>query len=191
MNTTAIARRVSRRSTRVGLALSAAAAGVAAVAAGGAPAYASYSPVISCTSASGSASYSPGLTPTAKAVGETLSASLGGCSDLLQGGALAGTGSLFASLSGTASTSSVSEQGTFVVSWPSFYNPSYGTLSVTGPYNGLYTVSGRITSGAFTGSSISTQYYPTVTTGAGTTASPRTGEALVNTLPFRVLRNSW
>jgi hypothetical protein len=184
-----ITARLARRSTRTALALTAAGAGIAAIAGTSAPAFASYSPVISCTSASGSASYSPGLTPTAKSVSETLTATLGGCSDLLQGGTLAGTGSLFASLHGTASTTSMTEQGTFVISWPSFYNPSVGTLTVSGPVNGVYTVSGRVTSGAFVGASISTQYFPATATGAGTTASPRTAQSLINTLPLRVLRN--
>jgi hypothetical protein len=180
-----------RRSARVVLGLGVAGAGLAGAAAVGTPAYASYYPVISCSSASGVLSANPGLTPTAQPVAETLSASLGGCTDMLQGAPLAGTGSLFASLSGTASTSAVNESGTFVISWPSYYNPSVGTLTVTGPYNGMYTVSGHITSGAFVGATISTQYFPTASTGAGTAASPRTSQTLVNTLPFKVQRNGW
>src|SRR5690348_2247444 len=89
-----------RRSARLALAVGVAGAGLAGVAGVGTPAYASYTPVISCSAASGSFTANPGLTPVAKPTAATLSATLGGCSDLLQGGSLSGTGSLFASLSG-------------------------------------------------------------------------------------------
>ena len=147
-----------------GVALAAAALAATALGAGAGPASArGFSPVQSCTSFTGTLSSNPGLTTTSKAQSMQLLGTLDGCTNQLQGIPEPGTGSLTANLTGTASTTAVSEAGAFTINWPasSGFNPSNGTLSITGGSQAGYTVSGTIKSGAFTGSVVRTSYVVT------------------------------
>jgi hypothetical protein len=194
---TTVARRLVR-GTVVAAALAAAVTG-AASAASAAPA----SPVAtrgittveSCTSAAGTINFQPGLTRNTHNQTAVLSAALGGCSNAFNG-ASPGAGALNAKLSGVSSTTAVSLRGTFTVNWPaaSGFNPSNGTLGVFGPdAQGNYTVSGSITSGAFTGSSVGSSLLVTgVNPGAdGSSRHPVTAQQFTNIAPLQVRRNSW
>jgi hypothetical protein len=144
----------------------AATAGAIVVAAGSAAARPSAGPAMkpagyvtieSCDAATGGITYAPGLTSNAAANDSVLSATLYSCQNTFNG-ATAGTGSLSATLSGTASLTGISLGGSFTITWPaaSHFNPSSGTVQLHGlDADGAYIIGGSITSGAFTGSVIS------------------------------------
>jgi len=191
MTTSFAARAVRIASVRrtAGVAAAAAALAAAALGAGAGPAAArGFSPVQSCTSVSGTLSSSPGLTRTARTQSVQLLGTLAGCTNELQGVAEPGTGSLTANLTGTASTTAVSEAGSFTINWPasSGFNPSNGTLSVTGGSQAGYTVSGTIKSGAFTGAVIRTSYVVT----SPSSVRKVTQQTFVNATPLQALRNN-
>ena len=172
-----------------GVALAAAALAVTALGAGAGTASArGFSPVQSCTSFTGTLSSNPGLTTTSKAQSMQLLGTLDGCTNQLQGIPEPGTGSLTANLTGTASTTAVSETGAFTINWPasSGFNPSNGTLSITGTSQTGYSVSGTIKSGAFTGSVVRTSYVVT----SASSARKVTQQTFVNTAPLQALRNN-
>src|SRR5690349_2374705 len=137
------------RTTRIA-SLALAAAALVAATAGSAQATArGYVVVAQCTGLTGNITYTPALRKKPKAVHETITGTLTGCSG--EGMTLSGTGSFSATLSGTAGTLSNNEHGTFVINWPSFFNPTTGNLSTVGPSSSQYTASGQDTGGAFTG----------------------------------------
>jgi hypothetical protein len=145
----------------------------------------------SCTSVAGKITYSPGLrTNTLKAEHAVLTGTTSGCSDLFNG-ALAGTGTFTALLSGTASVNAENFSGTFTINWPagSGFNPSNGTLSVTDA-NGVETISGTVTSGFDTGSPLALQYVTTHNTGRGTARKPVINQSFVNTQPLTLSKNT-
>jgi hypothetical protein len=145
----------------------------------------------SCTSVAGKISYSPGLrTSKLKAEHAVLTGTTSGCSDLFNG-ALPGTGTFTAILSGTASVNAKNFSGTFTINWPagSGFNPSNGTLSVTDA-NGVETISGTVTSGFDTGSPLALQYVNTHNTGRGTALKPVTAQSYVNTQSLTLSRNT-
>jgi hypothetical protein len=145
----------------------------------------------SCTSVAGKISYSPGLrTSKLKAEHAVLTGTTSGCSDLFNG-ALPGTGTFTAILSGTASVNAENFSGTFTINWPagSGFNPSNGTLSVTDA-NGVETISGTVTSGFDTGSPLALQYVNTHNTGRGTALKPVTAQSYVNTQSLTLSRNT-
>lgn len=145
-----------------------------------------YTSVESCTGLSGSISWSPGLrTTVVKTERAVLTGTLTGCSGY--NGAQAGTGTVTAVLSGQSSLASVAETGTITVNWPtaSGLNPSNGTVTVRrAAPDQPYTVSGRVTSGAFTGAALSSSLLPTTQSGTGSRLHPVVKQQLVNTLPF-------
>lgn len=180
--------RIAAGRRTAGIAAAAAALAAAALGAGAGPASAGgFSPVQTCTSVSGSLSSSPGLTRIAKAQSMQLQGTLAGCTNEIQGVPEPGTGLLTANLTGTASTTAVSETGAFTINWPasSGFNPSNGTLSVTGGSQAGYTVSGTIKSGAFTGAVVRTSYVVT----SPSSARKVTQQTFVNTAPLQALRN--
>lgn len=122
-----------------------------------------YSTVIGCTGATGAISYTPGLRRGApRPTTGGLSAGLSGCADAY--GNTSGAGTLSVRLAGTSGYRNVHQSGSFVINWPSFYNPSTGTLAVAGPNaDGSYTVTGTVTGGAFTSAAVSTTLFPTTT----------------------------
>jgi hypothetical protein len=151
--------------------------------------------VETCTSVTGATTYQPGLTTNTRTETAVLSATLGGCSNAYNG-ASPGAGALTANLTGPASTTAVALKGAFVVNWPaaSGFNPSTGTLGVTGPNaQGVYTVSGTITGGAFTGSTVSTSLLGTgVNAGAdGSVQHPITAQQFTNTAALQVRHSNW
>lgn len=186
----------SARTALTGTAIAAAAAAAltgagAAHAAPAAPAHpAGYSVVQSCTGLTGQLSYSPGLTSTARKQTTLLTGTLSGCTGY--NGAQAGTGTVTAVLTGTSSATSVVESGTVTVNWPasSGWNPSNGTLTIRESGKGAQiSVSGQVTSGAFTSALLSSSLFPTVVTGTGSKAHPITGQSFVNTAPFAASEN--
>lgn len=170
------------------LAATAAAAGAAAAAlafAGVTPASASYSAVESCTGLTGTISYSPGLTSTAKTQQALLVGTLSGCSGT--NGAQAGTGTVTAVLSGKSKVGAVVETGPATINWPasSGLNPSNANLTIreSAP-GGTILVQGTVVSGAFTGSVLSSNLQPYASSGNGTKSHPLKSQSVVNTSPF-------
>ena len=115
---------------------------------------------------------------------------LDGCSDY--GTAQAGQGSFTAIVSGNASKKSGTLSGTFTANWPasSGLNPSNGTVTISNTTQGVYTVSGSVTSGAWTGTSLSTGYVVTSTQGTGSKLNPITEQNFVNTAALNLGRNN-
>jgi hypothetical protein len=186
---------MSNRKYRLASSLAVAAAAGAAILGTASAATAGPVSVETCTSVTGSTTYQPGLTTNTRNETAVLSATLGGCSNAYNG-ASPGAGALTANLAGPASTAAVSLKGTFVVNWPaaSGFNPSTGTLGVSGPNaQGVYTVSGSITGGAFSGSTISTSLLATgVNAGAdGSVQHPVTTQQFTNTAALQVRRSNW
>src|SRR4029079_5378815 len=93
--------------------LAVAAAALSALAASADAHTAGYSTVQQCTSLSGTITYTPGLVKNPKAMQTVISGTLDASSG--QNGAQPGTGSFFATLSGTASATANNQAGTFVI----------------------------------------------------------------------------
>ena len=86
----------------------------------------------------------------------------------------------------------VVETGTVTVNWPagSGLNPSNASVTLRETSkNGVITVTGTITSGAFTGAPFSLSLVPTTHKGSGSKAHPLKSQSLVNTTPLNVSRN--
>jgi hypothetical protein len=145
-----------------------------------------FSPVESCTALSGTVHWHPGLVKTGlKTEHAVLTGTLSGCTGL--NGAQAGTGTVTAVLSGRSRLGAIAENGTLTVNWPtaSGLNPSNGTVSVRrAGTDQPFTVSGSLTSGAFTGAALSTSLLATTQTGTGSSHHPVTRTSFVNTTPF-------
>jgi hypothetical protein len=158
--------------------------GIGAAQANEAPAR-GFSSVESCTGLNGAISWNPGLLKTSvKTQHAVLTGTLSGCSGY--NGAQAGTGTVTAVLSGSSSLASVAETGTITVNWPaaSGLNPSNGTVAVRrAAADQPFTVSGSVTSGAFTGAVLSTSLVATTQTGTGTSKHPVVRQDFINTLP--------
>jgi hypothetical protein len=137
--------------------------------------------VQTCTSLSGTVHLTPGLKAKAHAESAIVSGTLDGCSSY--GSQQPGQGSFTAVVSGTASTTAGTLSGSFTANWPasSGLNPSNGTITITTLSKGQYAVSGSVTSGAWTGTSLSTGYVVTGTTGTGKKHDPITAQNFVNT----------
>ncbi len=111
-----------------------------------------------------------------------LSATLSGCGNG-NTTTTTGTGSLVANLTATSKARIVSLNGTFTITWPASerLDPSSGTLGVVGPDDqGVYTVGGSITAGAFTGALVRTSI-----------TFDKAGGAFTNSAPLTVQRNNW
>jgi hypothetical protein len=175
------------RTSKLASLVLAAAAAVSASAGTAQAAPAGYVVVARCSGLSGSVTYSPALRKKAKVVHETITGTLTGCSG--QGMTLSGSGSFSASLTGSASTLANNEHGTFVINWPSFYNPTTGNISTVGPSSSQYTASGQDTGGAFTGGVLGAGWFVTGQTLAGKKHNQVAAETFVNTLPLAIKVN--
>jgi hypothetical protein len=145
--------------------------------------------VESCTSVTGTISYQPGLTGTLTNQTVRLSATLSGCSSAFTG-AQPGTGTLTATLSGAASTTSVvGLNGTFVLNWPtsSGLNPSSGSFGFAGPSGGNYATGGTVSSGAFLTSPVRVTIVPVT---SSTSGGAVTGQTFTNSTSLTVQRNN-
>ena len=144
----------------------------------------------SCTGVSGKITYSPGMVKVKKPlIHAVLTGTTSGCSDIFSG-AIGGTGTFTAVMSGHANLSAENFSGTFTINWPagSGWNPSNGTLTVT-EANGLENVSGSVTSGFDTGTVFAMQYVITGQTGRGTALHPVTAQTYTNTQSLTLSRN--
>jgi hypothetical protein len=149
-----------------------------------------YAVYTACTGVSGSIRINPGLhAAKARNVQEVLTGTTSGCSNIFDG-ALSGTGTLTAIMSGKATYKTQNLSGTFTINWPasSGYNPSNGTLSAT-ESNGVETVSGTVTSGFETGAVVNAQYALTGHTGKPKSAKGVTAESFVNTQSLTLSEN--
>jgi hypothetical protein len=145
--------------------------------------------VQSCTSLSGTVVLTPGLRVKAHAETAIVSGTLDGCSSY--GSSQPGQGSFTAVVTGLASTTTGTLTGTFTANWPasSGLNPSNGTISITTVSKGQYKVNGSVTSGAWTGTSVSTGYVVTGTQGTGKKHDPIVEQNFVNTSALQLGRN--
>lgn len=146
--------------------------------------------ITSCTGLSGKITYSPGmLTSKGRSVHAVMTGTTSGCSNI-NSGAFSGTGTFTAIMSGTASVNTENFSGTFTINWPagSGFNPSNGTISVIDD-NGVETVSGSVTSGAWTSAEVAGQYVTTGNTGKGTVKKPVKAQTYVNTQSLNLSEN--
>jgi hypothetical protein len=145
--------------------------------------------VQTCTSLSGTVHLTPGLKAKAHAESAVVTGTLDGCSSY--GTSQPGQGSFTAIVSGTASTTTGTLTGTFTANWPasSGLNPSNGTITITTVAKGQYAIGGVVTSGAWTGTSMSSGYVVTGTTGTGKKHDPITAQNFVNTSALSLGRN--
>jgi hypothetical protein len=141
------------------------------------------------TSLAAKDSLQPGLRKKAHAESGVLSGTLDGCN--FEGQGQAGQGSLTIVFSGTASLNAASLTGTFTANWPasSGLNPSNGTITISSGTRGSYSLSGTVTSGAFTGEPFQGAYVVTGMTGTGRKHDPVTAQTIVNTAPIETLEN--
>jgi hypothetical protein len=149
-----------------------------------------YVTIDTCTGVSGKIIYTPGMVKVKKPlIHAVLTGTTSGCSDIFSG-AVGGTGTLTAVMSGHANLSAENFSGTFTINWPagSGWNPSNGNLTVT-EVNGLETVSGSVTSGFDTGTAFAMQYVITGKTGQGTALHPVTAQTYTNTQSLTLSRN--
>jgi hypothetical protein len=150
-----------------------------------APQPAGFSAVQSCTGLTGKITYGKGLTKKAKTHHAVFTGTLSGCSGF--NGAEAGTGTVTANLVGKSSVTSIVETGTAVVSWPvsAGLNPSNlaVTFRATGK-NGPLSVSGHVTSGAYTDASVATTLVPFAHKGSGSKHHPLKRQSVINSAPF-------
>jgi hypothetical protein len=118
-----------------------------------------------------------------------LTGTTSGCSDIFSG-AVGGTGTFTAVMSGHANLSAENFSGTFTINWPAGigWNPSNGSLTVT-EANGLETVSGSVSSGFDTGTAFAMQYVITGQTGTGGPLHPVTAQTYTNTQSLTLSRN--
>jgi hypothetical protein len=188
-----ISARIEGNARRILIIAAVAGTAVAGALAGGTAAHAATNGIIvreQCTGVTGQISYQPGLlSGKAQQVHAVLSSTTTGCSDAFNG-ALGGSGSFTAVLTGKASLAAENFSGTFTINWPASagLNPSNGTLTVT-ESNGTEHVSGTVTSGALTGSPISLAYVTTGNTGTGAKKHPVTAQTFVNTQSLQLTQN--
>jgi hypothetical protein len=106
-------------------------------------------PTEQCATWSGTVDYSPALTTSPQNVTATLTGTLSNCSDF--GNSQAGTGSVQATLSGTAAMTSASLTGDLFLTWPASANlvPSVVPITLTGS-SGAYSFGGTLIFGAGT-----------------------------------------
>jgi hypothetical protein len=143
-----------------------------------------------CTGVAGKITFSPGMVKVKKPlIHAVLTGTTSGCSDIFSG-AIGGTGTITAVMSGHANLSAQNFSGTFTINWPagSGFNPSNGNLTVT-EANGLENVSGSVTSGFDTGTVFAMQYVVTGKTGVGGALHPVTAETYTNTQSLTLSRN--
>jgi hypothetical protein len=102
----------------------------------------------------------------------------------------ADTGTFSAALSGQASFDAENFGGTFTITWPasSGLSPSVGSVVVTDT-NGTESLSGTVTSGAFTQSVLGLGLLTTSHAGKGTKKSPVTSQLFTSTQPLTVSDN--
>jgi hypothetical protein len=149
-----------------------------------------YVTIDTCTGVAGKITFSPGMVKVKKPlVHAVLTGTTSGCSDIFSG-AIGGTGTITAVMSGHANLSAQNFSGTFTINWPagSGFNPSNGNLTVT-EANGLENVSGSVTSGFDTGTAFAMQYVVTGKTGVGGALHPVTAETYTNTQSLTLSRN--
>jgi len=149
-----------------------------------------YVAIDTCTGVSGKITFSPGMVKVKKPlIHAVLTGTTSGCSDIFSG-AIGGTGTITAVMSGHANLSAQNFSGTFTINWPagSGFNPSNGNLTVT-EANGLENVSGSVTSGFDTGTAFAMQYVVTGKTGVGGALHPVTAETYTNTQSLTLSRN--
>jgi hypothetical protein len=143
-----------------------------------------------CTGVSGKITFSPGMVKVKKPlIHAVLTGTTSGCSDIFSG-AIGGTGTITAVMSGHANLSAQNFSGTFTINWPagSGFNPSNGNLTVT-EANGLENVSGSVTSGFDTGAAFAMQHVVTGKTGVGGALHPVSAETYTNTQSLTLSRN--
>lgn len=190
---------LSTRSAKVALATAGIAGsligGVAAAGSAGAAAPAVHHPngyvtIDSCTSVSGKITFTPGLRKTlVRRTTGVLTGTTSGCSSAFTG-AMPGTGSFSAVLSGRASLAAENFTGTFTINWPGgTLNPSNGTLAVHALGSKQYSVNGTVTSGSNVGSVLSFGYLTTTQKGTGRVGHPVVWQRYVNTNPLALSRN--
>lgn len=182
-----LVRRLSRAAVVIALAGAALAGGVSVASAATPARPAGWVTVEACDTVNGTMTYNPGITSTPTTQAAFLNTSIDNCSSSFTG-PFVGSGTLTATLNGTASTLNLALTGTFQINWPTAANlyPSLGTMAVTGPDpQGVYTLSGTITSGAFTGSPVRTTALI-----AGGQVSPLTTQRVANVTDLTVSRNN-
>jgi hypothetical protein len=154
---------------------------------------AGFSPVVTCTSFTGTVTFAPGVTNKSHNTTMIVNGKISGCSN--QGTSMPGTGTFNATLPGAATCNAIQEMGNFNINWPGgFFNPTQGMVTISGPNpkaGGNYMVSGSTTGGAFASAIMNSAY---VITGTNKGATCKAGHALTkqnftNTAPLQIERN--
>ena len=141
-------------------------------------------PVQECLNWSGTVKYFPALTAASKTENAVLSATLSNCS--LDGTPQTYSGTVFGVLTGTANKTKATLTGNVAVTWPSDsgLSPTIASISLN-TASGVYSFTGGITAGAFTGNELWGSYEKTGSTGftGGTT------ENILGSAPFAAEEN--
>jgi hypothetical protein len=111
-----------------------------------------YAPIEEClTLSSATVQAFPALTTTSHAVTAVINGTLGSCNS--EGTGQTFSGSVFGTLTGTATKTRATLSGNVAVTWPSDsnLNPTIAPISITASANNQYSIDGTISAGAGTG----------------------------------------
>lgn len=143
-----------------------------------------WSPAEECLNWSGTVKYFPALSSTSKSVTAVLNATGTNCE--VDGQQQGNPATVFGTLSGTAKKSSATLTGNVAVTWPSDaqLDPTIASISLS-TSAGVYSFTGTITAGAFSGNELWGSYEKT----GQSAISGGTNENILGSAPFAVMEN--
>ena len=142
-------------------------------------------PTEECLNWSGTIKYFPALTKTSHAVTGVLSGTLSNCN--FDGTQQSFSGSVFGTLTGTATKSGATLSGQVAITWPSDanLNPTISPISVSTTAPRAYTFNGTISAGAGTGEQLRGSYDSV----SNTSITGGTSQSILGSAPFGIYEN--
>jgi hypothetical protein len=144
-----------------------------------------FAPLEECVNWSGTIKYFPALTNTSHAVTGVLSGTLNNCN--LEGTPQTFSGSVFGTLSGTATKTGATLSGQVAITWPSDsgLNPTISPISVSTSAASSYSFFGTVSAGAGTGDQLEGSYVKVSNTGI----TGGTSQSILGSAPFGIFIN--
>lgn len=144
-----------------------------------------YAPLEECLNWSGTIKYFPALTKTSHAVTGVLSGTLSNCN--LEGTPQTFSGSVFGTLTGTATKTKATLSGQVAVTWPadSDLDPTISPISVSTSAASSYSFYGTVSAGAGTGDQLEGSYASL----SNTAITGGTSQSILGSAPFGIFIN--
>jgi hypothetical protein len=144
-----------------------------------------FAPLEECLNWSGTIKYFPALTKTSHAVTGVLSGTLSNCN--LEGTQQSFSGSVFGTVSGTATKSGATLSGQVAITWPADanLNPTISPISVSTSAPKAYSLFGTVSAGAGTGDQLEGSYDSV----SNTSIAGGTSQSILGTAPFGIFIN--